>query len=149
LGPKRDPGGLCTPGRSRAEPSLDEPSLDEPGETDPADTYWTLTGTYPNDKARTWIDDMTRQYGAELVSRTLAEEHVSNSTVTTLLGRTKTALTRQARAAERAELDAEKERNAEKRKPVVLRRLEEDVSDEEAERQAREWRESMHREATA
>jgi len=72
---------------------------DENGDapTDPADSYWTLTGKYPNDKARAWIDQLTEQYGAMAVVRGLAACHIENPEVRTLLGRTGDRLARDER----------------------------------------------------
>lgn len=123
LGPKRDPDGLRTTGLSQAEPSRDEnePSLAEPA-CDPADDYFNLGGSYPNERALKWIDDLTAEYGADAVSRHLALRHSEDSSMKTLLGRTSTSLQREARQLDRKEQAAEKARVAANRaaNPQVL-----------------------------
>lgn len=72
-GSERDPNGKRTgPERppSLAEPSQDKPSLDTGA--DPADTYWKLAGRYPSERVRTWLDQLSAEYGSESVASTLA-----------------------------------------------------------------------------
>jgi len=81
----------------------------EDGEADPADAYWNLTGRYPPEKTRAWIDQLTEQYGAMAVVRALAESHKDDPEVRTLLGRTGDRLAR----AERQQGLAARERGRE------------------------------------
>lgn len=108
--------------------------------TDPADAYWTLTGRYPQDKTLRWIDDLIVAYGQAEVTRRLVEAFKADPTVATLLGRVADLLKRDARALDLSERNAEKRRVEEHRRPVVIRRPEPEISDEEAERIAREYR---------
>ena len=124
------------PGGARAREGDDDGVEDR--QRDPADDYWTITGTYPNDKARAWIDDLTEQYGSSAVTRAMVDCHLSDGTARSLLGRVKVQLERQARKLDLAEREAEKRRIVELRKPTVLRVRPDDISDEEADRIARE-----------
>lgn len=101
---------------SRAEPSQDEPSRAAPSSApDPADVYWTLTGRYPTDKALSWIDRLTAEYGAEPAIRCLAEAHRLDRSGNTLLGRVEDLLRSNARKLDLVARTAEKERLEAKR----------------------------------
>lgn len=129
-GPDAGPGARPDPGPRAREGS------------DPADTYWTLTGKYPAEGTLKWIDDLAEQYGPESVSRALAAEHLNDSTVTSLLGRAKVRLRRGARLADVEERQREVAKVEAQRQPLpLLQQAPPDVSEEEADRQAREYRE--------
>ena len=140
MGPSWDPDGRTVPGRSLAEPSRDKPSRANAGASDPADAYWAVTGKYPTGKTLAWIDDLSEQYGVASVTVALGGCHREDDTVATLLGRVKDVLAREARRLDQAEREAEKARVVEMRKPTVLRVRPPDVSPEEAERIAAEYR---------
>jgi hypothetical protein len=93
----------------------DETSQDATEARDPADIYWQLTGRYPVEKALTWIDNLTEQYGAEDVIAALAGSFLEDRSTQTLLGRTKDRLASKVRKLDLAERAAEKQRIAEKR----------------------------------
>lgn len=102
-----------------AKPSQDETSQDTPstarGLDDPADAYWSLTGRYPTGRVLAWIDQLAAQFGGEAVTRSLAKAHISDPGPSTLMGRSQDLLRAEARALDRAEQEAEKERLREKR----------------------------------
>lgn len=86
------------------------------GETaDPADAYWSLTGRYPTDKVRDWLDDLGARYGAEPVIRHLAQRFMEDGKTLTLIGRVQDHLKSEARALDRKEQEDERERLREKR----------------------------------
>lgn len=100
---------------SKAKQSIEEQSSADARGPDPADAYWTLTGKYPTDKTLAWIDDLARQYGASAVSWQMAHQHTLDGSVSTLLGRVRDALKREARQLDRAEQEDEQARLKEKR----------------------------------
>lgn len=101
---------------SKAEQSKAEPSQAEQSRADdPADAYWSLTGRYPKDRTLSWIDELAERHGSTAVIKAMAEAHVADSTVATLLGRTGDLLSRQARELDRREAEEEKARLREKR----------------------------------
>jgi hypothetical protein len=103
-----------SPDGDLAKPRRDETSLAETPR-DPADIYWSITGRYPVDKALSWIDSLTEQYGAEPTIRALVAAHIEDRSVNTLLGRTKDRLAADARKLDLKERQDEKSRLAEKR----------------------------------
>jgi hypothetical protein len=135
--PTYPPTGPSVP---RAPAHEESPGPAAPDPSDPADSYWTLTGKYPTEGTLKWIDDMAEQFGADAVGRAIASEFRADGTVQSLLGRAKTRLRRDARAAQRSEDAAEKASIAAKRAPLPPPKRAEDVSAEEADRIAREWR---------
>lgn len=133
------------PGNAETMPSRAEPSKAEPSRAarDPADDYFTLTGRYPTDRTLTWLDDIAAEFGADATAASLATEYATDAKTATLIGRVRDRLRRDARALDRAEQAAERERLAGKRRPVTVQRAPDDISDEEAERLAREYREGV------
>jgi hypothetical protein len=110
-GPKRDPVG------SLAKPSLAETSTSQglAEARDPADIYWQLTGRFPVEKALTWIDQLSEQYGSEAVIEALVAAHLEDRSIQDLIGRAKNTLAKKARALDVKEREAEKQRLREKR----------------------------------
>lgn len=105
-GPEPDPNGSLAYARA---PRLGSSMSSEggPGETadadpDPADAYWSLAGRYPTDRVIAWLDELTGEYGPMPVIRALAEEHQSDSTASTLIGRARDRLRRDGRALDKA-----------------------------------------------
>jgi hypothetical protein len=103
-------GDLAKPSQAKTE---NEPSPAEP--RDQADIYWSLTGRFPVDKALSWIDSLTEQYGAEPTIRALVAAHLEDRSVQTLLGRTRDRLAAEARKLDVKERSDEKARLVEKR----------------------------------
>lgn len=126
-------GAFGTGMPSKAEQSKADQSTAEQGAADPADTYWSLTGRYPQGRLLAWIDDLAETYGRDAVASTIAAVHHADPDVKSLLGRVKDVLAREARRLDAAERDAEKARVVELRRPTVLRRAPDTVTDEEAE----------------
>lgn len=119
LPPKRDPDG------NTAKPSQAETSQAETpragGVADPAEAYWSLTGKFPTDKPLSWIDDLTRKYGADATIRALAKAHTADRSAATLLGRAQDILRAEARQIDRQEREDEQARLREKRaKPRTI-----------------------------
>lgn len=122
VGPSRGPS-LAEPSRAETETSLAEAVA-----RDPADILWTLTGRYPIDKALSWIDDLTDEYGSEAVVRCLVEAHRADPSAKTLIGRTQDLLRHGARVLSVAAQKAERQRiEAHRQQPRVT---------DEAQRQA-------------
>lgn len=109
LGPKPVAGG------NTDKPRQDETSTRHTEPRDPADIYWQLTGRFPVDKALTWIDSLTEQYGSEPTIAAMASAFVKDRSVQTLLGRTRDALAADARKLDKLERVDEQRRLAEKR----------------------------------
>ena len=89
---------------------------------DPADSYWSLSGRYPTDRTLAWIDDLTRQYGAEAVIAAMgtANQHGSAQG---LLGRVSDELKRNARKLDLKARAAEAQRITENRKASAASQL--------------------------
>lgn len=124
-------------------PSTDKTSTDKTSTADahdPADTYWSVTGRYPTEKVLAWIDDLAAQYGAAVVTTAIAECHQVDRETGTLLGRVTTTLKRDARKLDLDERRAEQARLVEKRAAVRPLAKADDISDEEADRLARQYR---------
>lgn len=114
-------GASTPPMPSQAKPSRAEPSPAEPSR-DPADAYWSLTGRYPTDKTIGWIDELAGKYGQDATTRALVQAFRADKSPATLLGRVQDLLRADARALDRAEADAERQRLREKRalpKPIT------------------------------
>ena len=145
-GPERDPKGSLDETR-RDETSLDEPRRAEtgageghPGTGDAADDYWRVTGSYPSDRVRSWIDRLAGQHGHDAVGRAIAAEHAADGDASSLMGRVRDRLARDARAADRAEQADEARRVEARRAPLrALRREPDPTTPEEAERIAAEY----------
>jgi hypothetical protein len=100
--------------RSRRSP---QPVRVDDGDADPANVYWNLTGRYPSDKARRWIDDLIDRFGSDRTRAAIAaaaEQGTEN-----LLGRASDSLKAGERAAERQEREEETRKVAEQRKSGV------------------------------
>lgn len=102
-GPAPEPDGTLARAVSQAKPSQAEnetsrDALSTVRAPDPADVYWTLTGKYPNDKALSWIDDLSSTYGPESVIKALASTHIADRNSATLIGRAQDVLRSEARA---------------------------------------------------
>lgn len=104
---------------------------------DAADDWWRVTGSYPGDRVRRWIDDLASRHGHRAVGEAIAACHVADPDASTLMGRVRDRLARDSRAADRAEAAAEAARNAAKRAPAApYRRAPDTTTPEEAERLA-------------
>lgn len=101
----------------RVDKSREEKSRQSARDTvaDPAEAYWSLTGRFPTEKSLSWVDDLTRKYGAEATIRALVKAHTADRDSGTLLGRAQDVLRSEARQLDRAERDDEQARLREKR----------------------------------
>lgn len=88
-------------------------------DSDPAVAYMQIVGTFPRGKVITWIDDLTRQFGADATLRAIC--NAATSGTEGLLGRAADALRMEARRAETREKQEEAERLREKRSKGGLR----------------------------
>jgi hypothetical protein len=111
--PVRDPLGDQAK-QSKAETSKAEAPREDTV-ADPAEAYWSLTGRFPTEKPLSWIDDLTRKYGAEATIRALVKAHTTDRDASTLLGRSQDLLRSEARQLDRQERDEEQARLREKR----------------------------------
>jgi hypothetical protein len=137
-GRKRDPDGLRTPGLSRDEVRRDETSSSP---TDPHTLFERLTGRYPSPVNQAILDESSALFGAP--SRTCAElvaAAAADKDWTTLAKRVKNVALREEHGRRQDEARDERTRNAAKRAPLPSLRFGNtaDISDEEAERLARE-----------
>jgi hypothetical protein len=128
------------------EPSLDEPIRTEPSrapETGPDVWQW-VTLRYPNKRTNpnlwVWLERLAEDFGVDALWEVMRDEYLRDQNKGTLLSRTEAVLARRIDVRER---EAERQRLAEARKPVVLQPVKE-LSDEEASRQADEWK-AAHR----
>lgn len=111
LGPKREADGSL----DKTSTSKDETSQGQAEARDPADIYWQLTGKWPSEKALSWIDSLTEQFGAEPTIKAMVDMHMADRSGQTLLGRTRDQLASAARKLDLKERQEEKQRLAEKR----------------------------------
>ena len=91
---------------SRAEPSKpeSEPSRAN-GRADAMDTYWTLMGSYPNGRTKTWIEELVNEFDDHRVSAAIAAEAKGDRQG--LLGRVRDRLRSEADKAAKARAAAE------------------------------------------
>lgn len=112
-GTKREADGdRSVPGRLLARGALAEPSLDETrraepsnGRADAMDTYWTLMGSYPNGRTKTWIEELVNEFDDHRVSAAIAAEAKGDRQG--LLGRVRDRLRSEADKAAKARAAAE------------------------------------------
>lgn len=90
-----------------------------PASDDPVVAFHERTGEFPSGKLLSWINDLGSRHGEERVARLIRETPMT--TTSDPPGYLRSVMNRlrlEDRAAERAERDDEKRRNAEKREPV-------------------------------
>lgn len=109
---------------------------------DPVVALHARTGTFPSSKVIGWVDELGARHGEARVAAAFRVTPMpSGQSVPDYIRTIVDGLRAQDRAAELAEREAEKARLEEKRRtPVIRRRDDDDISDEEAERIAREFR---------
>jgi hypothetical protein len=127
-----------------SEPSHSEPNRTEPlqaPESGPDCWYW-VTTRYPDKRANPglweFVSRLAEEYGVARLWEVMRVEFARDQNKGTLLSRTEAVL---AREADRYERTAEQNRLAEARRPVVLKPQAPELTDAEAEAQARAYRE--------
>jgi hypothetical protein len=98
------------------------------------------TGTFPSSKVVTWVNEIAGRHGEDRVAAAFRVTPMDGRTVPDYIRAVVDGLRAQDHAAERTEAAAEKARLEEKRRPSAIRVAAPDVSPEEAERIAREYR---------
>jgi hypothetical protein len=148
LGPKREADETQMPPRARpplgsarlSSSSSTEGGVGETTEDDAAVALHARSGTFPSSKVVTWLNEIADRHGESRLTAAIRVTPMDGRTVPDYIRAVVDGLRAQDHAAERAEAVAEKERNAEKRRPPVFARPVEDVSPEEADRIAREFK---------
>lgn len=110
-----------------------------PTEPDAAAMLYQRTGSFPSGKVLSWLTDLGNIHGERRLSDLIGATEQDGRNVRDFLAFIQDTLRAQDHAAERAEKADEERRNEEKRRPVVLRPTPIVVSEEEAERLAREY----------
>lgn len=113
-----------------------------PGGTrpDPAVSLHHRTGTFPTPRVLSWLDELANEHGESRVADAIDAEPLKGRPLPEYLRAIRDSLRMADHNAERAERDAEKARLAEKRRHLSPLPTRHDVSPEEADRIAREYR---------
>lgn len=108
--PGRSPSGSYTQGLSLDEPRRDEPSRDAGASDDIVDDYYRLTGRFPNESVKGWLERLANEFGYDAASRKLGATFLEDPSPRTLLGRVENALKSDQHVATKQQAEAEKAR---------------------------------------
>lgn len=129
------------------QPSLPLPSLQIPSseegvqgeEPDAAVAFNRRTGEFPGGKILSWINELAQTHGERRLTERIEQTPMEGRNAAQYLRAVRDLLRTEDHLAEKAERADEMRRLEEKRRPIVLHPPPDDISDEEAERQAREY----------
>jgi hypothetical protein len=122
LGPKSPHGPRPTEPSHAGAPRLgssllgSSPTEGVQGEADAFDTWMRLTGSWPSDRIRPWLNQLIEDHGDAAVSDAVAVEWATDSTRHTVLGRARDRLEREAHEASKRRQAAEANAAADERK---------------------------------
>jgi hypothetical protein len=121
-------------------PVLEGDTEGGPGETaDAAVSLHRRTGTFPSPKILSWLNEIATAHGELALVHVIDTTPLESRNVRDYIVAIRDRLRSDEHSASRAEKADEERRNAEKRRPVIVRRTPDDITDEEAQRQAREF----------
>lgn len=132
-------------GMPRARPELSRAELSRAEQSnggapdDAAVAFHLRTGEFPAGRMLAWINDLATEHGEARLAERISVTPMNGHTAPAYLRAVRDELRAEDHAAEKAERVDETARVKEKRRPLTVRRPPDDVTDEEAERIAREW----------